>query len=177
MKPSIALLLLCVASSTFGQDSAPPQASAVAPGCGPANGSFEVKSESKQHPVAAPQDGKAIVYFLQDDKYFKSRPRPTDRWGIDGQWVGATQANDYAYYYVDPGEHHLCVQWQTRIDLQSGHQTAVAHFRAVAGKSYYFRALDRDNRGIDEVKLGPADRDQAQLLMTIFGYSSSKPKD
>ena len=49
----------------------------------------------KQHPFAKPESGKALIYFLQDDPNFLSRPRPTTRFGLDGNWIGATQSNSY----------------------------------------------------------------------------------
>jgi hypothetical protein len=99
------LVLLAFANSSFAQSG--PTATAAAAGCGAETTKFDVQSTNTQHPFAKPGPGKALVYFLQDDTYFESRPRPTTRFGIDGAWVGATQSNAYFYFAVDPGEHHL----------------------------------------------------------------------
>jgi Protein of unknown function (DUF2846) len=173
-----ALVILLFASSAFAQTAPAPTGTAAAPGCGPADFSFEVKSDGSSHPVSQPKTGKALVYFMQDDKVFESRPRPTVKWGVDGNWVGATQANTYFYISVDPGEHHLCSEWQTAVIVTAGHQAAAAHFTAEAGQVYYFRAQDffwKDTNAAN-VKLGPVDSDEAQLLMTQFGFSTSHQK-
>src|ERR1700691_4348758 len=56
------LVLFLLAAPAFAQN---PTDTAVAPGCGPGNAKFEVKTESKQHPLAQPEAGKALVYFLE----------------------------------------------------------------------------------------------------------------
>jgi hypothetical protein len=170
--------LMILASSAFAQGAPSATGSAAAPGCGPADFKFEVKSSDSSHPVTQPEPGRALVYFLQDDKVFESRPRPTVKWGMDGNWVGATQSNTYFYFSVDPGEHHLCSEWQTAVIVTAGHQTSAAQFTAEAGQVYYFRAQDffwRDS-GAANITLGPVDSDEAQLLMTKFGFCASHPK-
>lgn len=71
------LLFLLFATSALAQNVPPPTGSPAAPGCGPANVSFDVKSSGSSHPVSQPEPGKALVCFLQEDKVFESRPRPT----------------------------------------------------------------------------------------------------
>jgi hypothetical protein len=153
------------------------------PGCGAANVKFDI-STTKQRPAApAAQPGKALVYFLQDDLKYNAIPRPTTRFGIDGAWVGATHANSYFYVFVDPGQHHLCANWQSDVTpFQFGVQkrsTAVTHFTAEADKTYYFRARDTvytDHSGHiisnPEVQLRPMDSDAAQVVMNDFAFSS-----
>jgi hypothetical protein len=173
-----ALMILLCASSAFAQGAPSATRSAGAPGCGPADFKFEVKSSDSSHPVAQPETGRALVYFLQDDKVFESRPRPTVKWGMDGNWVGATQSNTYFYVSIEPGEHHLCSEWQTAVIVTAGHQASAAHFTAEAGQVYYFRAQDffwRDS-GAANITLDPVDSDEAQLLMTKFGFSTTHPK-
>ncbi len=68
------------------------------------------------------------MYFLQDDKVFESRPRPTVKWGVDGNWVGATQRDTYFYLSVDPGEHHLCAEWESAVLINVGRPSAAGHF-------------------------------------------------
>ena len=162
--------------------SAVPSRAQDAPGCGPANVKFNVKTTSERPAMPAADSTKSLVYFLQDDVHFESRPRPTTRFGIDGNWVGATQANSYFFVSVDPGEHHLCANWQNRVSVGIPlRPTAALHFNAEAGKAYYFRAKDIGRGGnstapIAEVVLEKTDRDEAQVLMGSFEYSTSKPK-
>ena len=166
----------------------PPKARAQSgPGCGPATAKFDVSTDKDQRSAPPGEPGKALVFFLQDDLKFDSAPRPTTRFGVDGTWVGATHANSYFYVYVDPGEHHLCANWQSiHVPSYIGakRSTAAAHFTAEAGKSYFFRARDiarTDHPGgpvvsEPEVLLEPVDSDEAQVLMGTFSFSSSHQK-
>lgn len=129
MLASLAIFLLASSAIPSTQSN-----SLGAPGCGPENVKFDVKTESKQHPMPAPEAGKALIFFLQDDAKFESRPRPTTQFGIDGAWVGATQANSYFYVSVDPGEHHLCANWQSFVGAcHTSHRSASFHRRGRKG--------------------------------------------
>ncbi len=108
MKSLLAALLF--SSIAFAQTQT---ARAKPPGCGADDARFDVKTDPAQHPIAQPEQGKALIYFLQDDRDFAARPRPTTRFGIDGSWVGATHGNSYFYTAVDPGERHLCASWES----------------------------------------------------------------
>jgi hypothetical protein len=156
-----------------------PTETATAPGCGSSNTKFDVKTNSSQHPFAKPQPGKALVYFLQDDTYFQSVPRPTTRFGLDADWIGATHSNSYFYFSVDPGEHHICADWQSFVGLNVGHKSAAAQFTALEGQSYFF--LVKNHFSAKEnlpagMKFSPVDSDEAQLLMSKFAFSTSTPK-
>jgi hypothetical protein len=187
MRVSLLALLLTSTFVPFA-NAAPARAkqtnSLGAPGCGPAEIKFEVETDESRHAAPAPDAGKALVVFLQDDAKFDSRPRPTTRFGIDGTWVGATHANSFFYVAVDPGEHHVCANWQNRASLLTPTRaTAAAHFTAEAGKTYYFRGRDiaiTGERGAvvsePEVKLEPLDGDEAQILMRSFTLSVSRAK-
>lgn len=157
------------------------------PGCGPANVTFDVSTKKVQQPAPVPASEKAVVYFLQDDLRYNATPRPTTRFGVDGTWVGATHANSYFYVSVDPGEHHLCANWQS--DVTPFHfgvpkrSTAATDFTAEAGKIYYFRAQDSVLVGHSgeiisdpEVRLSPLGGDEAQVIINSFSLSSSHPK-
>jgi hypothetical protein len=100
MKTVLALFLALLPASAVAQDKS--TASAAAPGCGTDNTKFGVKTDRYQHPFAKPDSGKALVYFLQDDTDFLSRPRPTTRFGLDGSWIGATQSDAYFYFLWIP---------------------------------------------------------------------------
>jgi Protein of unknown function (DUF2846) len=174
MKALLAVLIL-TSSAAFAQEQ--PTGTAIAPGCGPSNAKFEVKTDAHQHPVTRPEGGKALVYFIEDDTKFLSRPRPTTRVGVDGTWVGAAHNNSYLYFSVAPGEHHLCASWQTTVALGAGHKTAAAHFTAEDGGVYYFRVKNSWNREYPaDIEFGPLDSDEAQLLMSKFSLSTSHPK-
>ena len=163
--------LLLLGSLSFGQN-AP---SASAPECGPMDAYFKVKT-SEAHPAIQPDSAKAVVYFLQDDAEFLSRPRPSTRIGVDGSWVGATNANSYFYVFLAPGEHHLCASWQSSGIITVSRKTAAAHFTAEPGATYFFRARDFWVAGYGHVELQPLDSDEGQLLVREFSFSSSVPK-
>jgi hypothetical protein len=156
-------------SSLFAQDNAAP--SAGAPGCGAPDTKFDVKTAEGQHP-AQPEAGKALVYFIQDDSAYISRPRPTTRMGVDGEWVGATHSNSYFYFSVNPGLHHLCASWQG-----DGQKAAAAHFTAEAGGVYYFEVKNSYwTNGSTGMSLDPVDSDEGQLLVNQFSFNISHPK-
>ncbi len=149
-------------------------ASAVAPPCGLAETQFQVKTDSKSHPLGQPEAGKALVYLLQDDALFDGI-RPTTRFAFNGAWVGATHANSYVFVQLEPGEQHLCAQWA---DLPGGvgRGKAALHFVARAGETYYFRAQDvaRGDSHFD-LRLEVLDSDEAMLLMSQFAHATSHP--
>ena len=174
---ALLLFLFAFAATSFAQNA--PTETAAPPGCGAENTKFDVKTDRSQHPLVKPEPGKALVYFLQDDTYFQSVPRPTTRFGLDGNWVGATQANSYFYASVDPGEHHLCAGWQSFVGFNVARKSAAAHFTAEAGGVYFFAVNDHADRGDEHqrpagMKLSAVDSDEAQLLMSKFGFSTSR---
>src|SRR5258708_23260552 len=130
-----ALVAVLLVSSAWAQGK--PNSIAVAPGCGPIDAKFEVKTDKAQHPITQ-EPGRAVVYFVEDDTNFQSTPKPTTRIGLDGSWVGANHGNSYFYFTVEPGEHHLCASWQSTVGFGTRHKSAAAHFTAEAGGVYYF---------------------------------------
>ena len=100
------------------------------------------------HPVPSPGVGEALVYFVQDDSYFTTQPpKPSTLVGIDGKWMGATHANTYFYFAVEPDDHHLCTRWQGFSLQASVHTGSALRFRAQAGETYYFRVSNYFNPG------------------------------
>jgi Protein of unknown function (DUF2846). len=172
-----ASILAAVATLAFAQTS--PSTQAVAPGCGDKKIKWDVRTDRSKHPIAKPETGKALVYFLQDDANFQSKPAPTTRFGLNGAWVGATQSNAYFYVAIDPGEQHLCAGWQSWVSLATGHTSAADHFTAEAGKSCFFIVRDyyvNHEHGPASMKLEPINSDEAELLMTKFGFSTSQAR-
>jgi len=175
MKAAFALLLLT--SVAFAQNTS--TAAAVAPGCGPANVHFDVRTDKHQHPIVQPEAGKAVVYFVQDDREFLSHPRPTTGFGIDGEWVGATQSNSYFYTPLSPGEHHLCASWQSFVAIGATEKMGAAHFTAEPGRTYFFQVRNfwtKESGLPARMELLPLDSDEGQLLASKFSFSISQPK-
>jgi len=167
-----ALFLLVVTTPAHAQNSL------GAPGCGPDDQHFDVKTSKSQHPETKESPDQAVIYFLQDDREFQSIPKPVVRVGIDGSWIAATHGTSYLVTTVDPGEHHLCASWQTNVTIGSPKQSGALHFTAEPGQSYFFSARDlwfRD-AGAVPMKFEPIDRDQGKLLISQFAFATSKPK-
>jgi hypothetical protein len=170
------LLLFLMATPAFAQSST--AVNGVAPGCGTVDTKFEVKPDKGQDASAQPAAGKALVYFIEDDTQFGSFPKPTTRAGVDGTWVGATHGNSFIYFSVDPGEHHLCANWQAAIIVTEGRQAAAAHFTAEAGGVYYFRVSNTWVRSVGDaaMDLEPLDSDEGQLLVRRYSLVNSHAK-
>ena len=175
MKSTLVAVLLI--SSAWAQDT--PKGIAVAPGCGPIDAKFEVKTDKEQHPITEAKAGKAVVYFVEDDTHFQSTPKPTTRIGLDGAWIGANHGNSYFYFSVDPGEHHLCASWQSTVGHGTRHKAAAAHFTAEPGGVYYFSVKNSWLLGsqIMGIELVPLDSDEGQLLASRFSFSTFRPKE
>jgi hypothetical protein len=160
----LASALLLLATTIIAQDNE----SSGAPACGPSDLKFDVTTKKGDHPTQ-PEPGKALLYFIQDDSAFQKRPRPTTRLGMDGEWLGATHANSYAYFSVTPGIHHLCASWQPT-DIDEG--MAATHFIAEAGGVYYFRVKDH----LTTMSFHLVDSDEGLFQVSNFTLSTSHPK-
>jgi hypothetical protein len=175
MKSVLAVILF--AASAFAQNTslqAAPQGT-----CGPKGVDFDVKTVPGQ---AVPQleDGKALVFV---NEVFKKAPgelgNPTIRIGLDGKWLGAVRPNSYFSFSVDPGEHHLCTNWQSKFKGLS-REAAFASFDAKAGRTYYFRARIT-YQGFDKaatmvLDLEPVNEDEGKYLVASSPASSVEAK-
>jgi hypothetical protein len=194
MKTFLAVIILAVATPAIAraQVSIPPangpQAAPAGPqatiGCGPSNVNWDVTTDEKNHPTAAPEPTKAHLYLIQDDTEYVPHPRPSVRFGIDGQWVGATHSNSYFFVAVDPGEHLVCINWQGMVGAGGQHRESVLHLTAEAGTDYYFTAHDVYHGGGPGPYTGPPpfvvftqiNSDQAMMMMSRYAYATSTPK-
>ncbi len=148
--------------------------------CGPADVRFDAHTSSPGQPASL-EPGKALVYVSE---VFKKAPgditNPTIRIGMDGSWMGATRSNSYIAFEVDPGEHHLCTNWQSHLKRFS-RETAFARLTAEAGKTYYFRArINYESAGGQvsamSLDLEPIDPDEGQYLVVSNPASTSHPQ-
>ncbi len=167
--------VLALATSAFTQNNASPVQSQAA--CGPLDATQAAPGQS----TAQLQPGKALVYVAED---FRKAPgeigNPTLRVGMDGAWVGATRANSYLSFTVEPGEHHLCTSWQSRWQRLSK-LAAFAGFTAEPGKVYYFRErITYSSYGggsaTMNLDLEPVYPDEGQFLVASDRPSTSRPK-
>jgi hypothetical protein len=93
--------------------------------------------------------------------------------------MGATRANSYIAFSVDPGEHHLCTNWQSHLKRLS-QEAAFAGFTAEAGKTYYFRArigYESDGNATSmTLDLDRVNADEGQYLVASNPASMSHPQ-
>ncbi|HTB91213.1 MAG TPA: hypothetical protein VK728_00180 [Candidatus Sulfotelmatobacter sp.] len=129
-------LALLLAAPVFGQDQTADLRTAA--GCGPNKTQFSVKTDPKQHSVTQPEPGKAVVYVIEQGKPEGGEVKVTTRVGLDGNWVGANHGQSSLSFAVEPGEHHLCVDWQSSLKSRQK-LSGAANLTAEAGKAYYFR--------------------------------------
>ena len=140
--------------------------------CGSENVSFNVTLDKSHASLPTAEPGKATVVFIQDfgEKKFGIGVRVIGRIGIDGSWVGAIKDNAYLSVFLEPGEHHVCVNLDSEL---LGKPVEFAHFTAEAGKTYYFRSRYLSGGSL---LLAPVDSDEAKYQIAIFPLSVSKPK-
>ena len=169
----LAFVLLVLAASAFAQDQTAIAASEAA--CGPKDVKFEAKQDSAQHPTPQPEPGKALVYVVQEIGELQCKNCALTKVGMDGAWIGANHGSSYFFFSAEPGEHHLCLNWQSRID-QHAHSFALTSFSAEAGKSYYFRARIFPGHLDYSFDLDPLNDDQGKFLVASSGFSVSHPK-
>jgi hypothetical protein len=170
MKALLTILLLA-SSLAFAQD--PAAVGAAEAACGPKDVNFDAKPDVTQHPTPQPDVGKALVYVVQEFGEIQCENCALTRVGLDGKWVGANQGNSYLFFSADPGERHLCLNWQSRLKARS-RVVALANFTAEAGKVYYFRGRIFFGAYFD---LDPINSDQGKLLVALSGFSISHPRN
>ena len=94
-----------------------------------------------------------------------------------GGWVGANKNNSHFSVSVEPGEHHICANVQSK--LSANKRIAFAHFSAKAGGVLYFRT--RFNGGVksplpSQMDLEPIDSDEAQYLIATSRTCVAHPE-
>jgi hypothetical protein len=171
MKPlAIFFALTLFTTLSFGQDDLTHALSA----CGPREAHVE-KPERILPTPAAPEPGRALVYVIEDDG-FESHiigAGVTLRVGVDGAWIGAVNHHSpYLSVALDPGEHHLCANWQSRLGYLSK-AVSLAHLDAQADKLYYFRVREFQANGEIFLDLDPVDSDQGKFLIGSYASEMS----
>lgn len=140
-------------------------AAVVKDACGPADVKFDVKSNEAQQAVQQPQAGKALVYVVEQyERPGNQYGKPTVRVGIDGSWVGANRSTSYVFFDVEPGDHHLCADWQQ--PPFGTDKVSLANLTAEPGQTYYFRALTTQATiGFSTLDLELVNSDEGRLLV------------
>jgi len=179
-----ALVLFVFAVSAFAQDHAAIVTAQSA--CGPKTVTFDAKQDITQHPTPQPEPDKAVVYVVEDLGQCSDcggasfTPKDVEdavvKVGMDGGWIGATRGNSYLWISAEPGEHHMCLNWQSSLAERS-RAFAMINFTAEAGRIYYFRArLFPGGNGDYSFDLDPVSSDQGKYLVASSAFSISRPK-
>jgi hypothetical protein len=169
MRAVLLSILLSISSSALAQNKGPDLPAA----CGPDKVTFSAQESASVVSAPAPAQGRAVVYFIQDRGEAAENQHFTVKIGVDGAWVGAYKNNSVFAISVDPGEHHLCANVQSK--FAAGLNIALAHFTAQPGQVYYFRTrfLGQFPGRLD---LDQPDSDQAQYLIATYPASLFKAK-
>jgi hypothetical protein len=165
----LVLALIGLASCAFAGDTR-----AVASACGPDSARFDV-TKDRTAPVANNDAAKAQVYVITDGDV------QTIRIGLDGAWVGAAEGRSWFSFLTEPGEHHLCANWQPSLTrklswFSATQSTSLANFTAEAGKVYYFRAqgIMLPERGVIYFEMAPTNSDEGQYLVSSYPLSTPR---
>jgi hypothetical protein len=165
------LIFLLLGSPVLAQD--PSTATPAGAGCGSNDVQFDVVTNRNQHTVAQPEPGKALIYVVEDIER-----GPTMRVGLDGAWVGANKGRSYFFFSVEPGDHHVCTNWQSGVFKKTAMRIGSAiTLTAEAGKVYYLRTQVYERSESDRtVKLEPVEAAEGQFLISSSFFSTSHPK-
>jgi hypothetical protein len=173
------LLLFVCAAPVIAQDRSTDLRAAA--GCGPAATEFSVQVDKNQHVVKQPEAGKALVYVIAQENWDDSYNigEITTRIGLDGIWVGANNGQSYLSFSLTPGEHHVCVDWQSSLASRQQLSEAV-ELTAEAGKIYYLRTTilptGLAERRRERLWLEQVDPAEGLLLLSKAGQSTWKEK-
>ena len=159
--------------------------SAAQSACGPAQINFSATIDANQHPTPQPDPDKAVVFVVEDlgqcvdcavnRLWIADVSGALVKVGADGSWMGATRGNSYLFFTVTPGEHHLCVNWQSRIS-ERAQAFAMSNLNAEAGKSYYFRARLFPGEADFSFDLDQVNSDQGKYMVASSPVSVSRQK-
>jgi hypothetical protein len=141
-------------------------------GCGPQDVKYEVKTDESQHPTPAPEQGKALIYFVADGHL-------TTPFGFDEKWVGAVDGGGYFFVPIDAGEHHVCAMLQsflTQKMLTRLPRVSVHSLKAEPGGTYYFRTRMVGISTGFVLQLEQLDSDEGRWFVAWSKFSTSHPK-
>ena len=131
LKSLLAGLLLCASLLAAAQA----RASKLPDACGDGKVNFDVHTESHQPPPARPAAGWAQIVLIEDQNHVHATYGDTTvRYGLDGEWVGASKGKSYFVVALNPGVHRLCASMQDVSNVE------LATVTAEPGKVYYFEA-------------------------------------
>jgi hypothetical protein len=129
MKTKFFALLLCLifSSAAMAKEIELPDS------CGDPATKFEVTTHKSATPLPAPEANKGMLVFIEPNET-GCLGCYTQRFAMDGQWVGATKKISYFTLQVEPGMHHFCATGIMRNTI------AIHSFEVKAGQTYFLQA-------------------------------------
>ena len=158
--------LILLSCAVFAQDEAAIAKAKSA--CGPDNIFFDVYTGEETHALATPAPGKALVFVIGENVTCAACD-VTVRVGMDSAWAGAIEGSSWIAMNVEPGEHHLCTNWQSSLAGRRRH-VALAGFTAENGKVYFFR-LRVNTREEPVLDLDAINGDEGRYLVAEYRAS------
>jgi hypothetical protein len=115
----------------------PPNPYAAA--CGPTEANYTVKHSLSSSGPTQPPPRAALVYLIETMPDYPFVTKKVNI-GLDGSWIGATDAQTHISFVVTQGTHHLCAVYQGHAASmdEEGH-TLLLNLKAEAGHTYYIR--------------------------------------
>jgi hypothetical protein len=130
LKSLLSGLLLCASLLAAAQARASKRPDA----CGDGKVKFDVYTEGHQPAPARPAAGWAQIVLIEDQNQAAYYQDATVRFGLDGEWVGASKGKSYFVVAENPGVHRLCASMQDESNVE------LATVTAEADKVYYLEA-------------------------------------
>jgi len=131
---AIACSLVLAAMTSFAGELRPAVAQASTAdlelkACGPKDkeAKYDVDTDKKSHPTPDPEAGQALVYVLRPTMMGNKIQTTL---AVDGEWKGVNRGNNYFFFNLAPGEHHVCSKAENR---------SVFTLQVEAGKTYYLQ--------------------------------------
>ncbi len=141
--------------------------------CGDYRVNFHVEERYTSDVVPPGQKDEARIYVFGMYGAGQQFGNPTIRLGMDGHWMGAIRGASYLFFSAEPGEHHLCAQWQSRFKGLK-YLIWLTSVNVQADQAYYFLVTSiwySSNSGL--VQLNPLGSDEAQLLLAEYPQALS----
>jgi len=155
----------------FGQS---PVVNPFTAACGPQPANYVVTHEAGSSAAVRVPADKAMVYVIEQMPDYPFITKKVNV-GLDGAWIGATDAQSYISFTIDPGVHHMCAVYQGKAaGMDSEGHILLLHLKAEAGKTYYVRYhafFSKETPGIAFFEL--VDEDEGQLLLQRSEHATS----
>ena len=168
------LAFLLITSAAYAQQTT---ASPSADACGANAANYMVKHDAAAFSPQQVPAGKALVYVIETMLDYPFVTKKVNI-GLDGTWLGATDADTYMSFTIEPGVHHLCAVYQGHAEgMDEEGRTLLLHLDAEPGKIYYLRyhaLFLKDSPGI--AFFDKVDDDEGLFLLQRSSHADSALK-